>query len=288
MSEFDFDKLKNIEIPDKWVEGALNVPKKPPVISIFMKKVLPVAASLVLVIMLSFFVIYITTVDEIKTAPKKDVHSSSSVNLIVDNTAYTNSDETDLTEGITDNGEIPTQKPTDAEKQTNTPQQSPTQLPVNQGEKPTTSPVVKPSTSPEKPTVTPTDPSDPNTPSNPQGKPDDGNTVEPEAPTPDIPARPNGSVILIAEFDESLLKGSNNVYVSIKKLNTGDLDVEGDMWEEEQPKYSVHTVSVENFKVMVAFYPTIAGVVHESGDYVCTFYNHKGEVVYFYVEYIDI
>ena len=66
MKDFDFDKLKNIEIPDTWVSNAMNVPQQPHFVTVFVKKVLPIAAMFILVLTLSFFVFYLVSDDSIK------------------------------------------------------------------------------------------------------------------------------------------------------------------------------------------------------------------------------
>ena len=62
MSEFNFDKMKNVEIPDSWVDGAMNVPKdlKTPIPFLKYSKIVAFAASIVLVCSLSIALFFIT------------------------------------------------------------------------------------------------------------------------------------------------------------------------------------------------------------------------------------
>ncbi len=282
MSEFDFEKLKNIEIPDTWVSGALNVPQKTPVVLIFVKKVLPIVASLVLILVLGFFVFFVTRNEEntVATLPH-----NTTMNTSVDS-ATQPTEEKDLSvnhEHSTDANENSSQNPTedktefsnDKESESVTkPTQKPTQKPISA---PALTPTTKPNGAPSNPGSFPTD--------NPNDTPNGGPN---ESPPVDIPGTPADSVIMIGEFDKSLLKGSTDVYISIKKLQTGNLEVDGDRWEQNIPKYPVHTLDINDSTVHVNFYPTLDGIIKESGTYYYCFYNHKGEVVYTGMKYIEV
>ncbi len=62
MSEFNFDNMKNVDIPDSWIEGALKVPKNIQRPTPFLKhsKIIAFAASIVLVCSISVALFFVT------------------------------------------------------------------------------------------------------------------------------------------------------------------------------------------------------------------------------------
>lgn len=282
MKDFDFDKLKNIEIPDTWVSNAMNVPPKPHFVTIFVKKVLPIAAMFILVLTLSFFVFYLVSDDSIKTAPQGVVNNT--VNSDNSNIADTKS-EPQASNTQIDEAESETQVQT----QTNT--QSDIKETQSKPEKP------------QKPTKSPTDDNDPNSSapkpgqsqgSNPSSKPS-GNpqpttkpsvSVDPtEAPTlpTEKPVKPQEMISCKGVFSESLLKGCDEVYFSIRKLDMNDYEVDV---ETETKKYPVTDIEVKDNKVYAKYYPSTQTQIIQSGKYVFCFYNNQGEVVY--TDFINI
>ncbi|MBE6824465.1 MAG: hypothetical protein E7513_03865 [Ruminococcaceae bacterium] len=82
MSEFNFDKLKNLEIPDSWVDGALNVPpesEKAPVVFVNFTRSFAAVASLVLVCSLSLLLFFLTDDNATPPIDKKVPTSETSV-----------------------------------------------------------------------------------------------------------------------------------------------------------------------------------------------------------------
>ena len=86
MSEFNFDSMKNIDIPESWVDSALNVEKQPksPIPFLKYSKIIAFAASIVLVCSLSVALFFITNSNEAVPPVKNDetnftsqVHQSS-------------------------------------------------------------------------------------------------------------------------------------------------------------------------------------------------------------------
>lgn len=282
MKDFDFDKLKNIEIPDTWVSGAMNVPQKPNFVAVFVKKVLPIAAIFVLVLTLSFFVFYLIKDDSIKTAPQGVVHhtigtdnsdiadtktETQASNTLIDETKSENVVQTQAntkpdikeTQSKPEKPQKPTKSPTDV----NNPNSSNPKPTQSQGSTPSSKPSEKP-----KPTTKPSVSVDP--------------TEAPTLPT-EKPVKPQEIISCKGVFSESLLKGCDEVYFSIRKLDMNDYEVDVEV---ETKKYPVTDIEVKDNKVYAKYYPSTQTQINQSGYYVFCFYNNQGEVVY--MDFINI
>lgn len=283
MKEFDFEKLKNIEIPDSWVSGAMSVPPKTPFSVVFLKKVLPIAASLVLVFTLSFFVYNITKDNSAKTAQKsegKNTVCSESVGATVNNSENILSTESETPTKENQTKEETQSKTESATENKEKPTQSKTEKPTVSPQKPSYAPVVKPTTPTQKPSQEPSDSQDNNKPNGgPDGSPDD---EPPNDSPPDNPSEPSGkpasSLIFSATIPEEELKGSDVVYFSIQKLLQGDMAAGPEY--QEQEKYPACIKRKNNGEVELVFKPSSEGLELETGYYYYCFLNHKGEYIY--------
>lgn len=115
MSEFNFDKMKNIDIPESFVERALNIPteKKYPVIFLKYSKTIAFAASFVLVCCLSVALFFITNKNE-AAPPVKSSETQYSTNVQINPTDAENSQSEEQPKGdSTDSAETETQPVTE-------------------------------------------------------------------------------------------------------------------------------------------------------------------------------
>lgn len=74
MSEFNFDNMKNVDIPDSWIDGALNIPPKatPTPFVYRYSKIIAFAASIVLVCSLSVALFFVTNDNPVVPPIKND------------------------------------------------------------------------------------------------------------------------------------------------------------------------------------------------------------------------
>lgn len=291
MKEFEFKELKNIDIPDDWVKKALNVPEKTPLKVIFLKRVLPIAATFVLVFTLSFFVLHLTKDNTIKTAPL----SPSEKTVGTDDNNLT---ETDPYADVTSQGDKDDIEENSTEVEDKTQAIQPT---VEQETQSTEKPSQKPTESPEEKPTSPTEPDIPGKPqggptnpdhNKPQGgpsnpdqndpslKPEDSPEISPEpsTPQPDTPMVPQSTITCKASFDESLLKGSDEVYITITEIIQGDMSGEDKF--QTQTKYQVTDIQRVGNMVHVKF--NLVWDVHYTrpGLYAFCFYNKQGDTLY--------
>lgn len=100
MSEFNFDKMKNIDIPESWVDGALNVEieQKYPIPFLKYSKIIAFAASIVLVCSLSVALFFITNKNE-AVPPIKNNETQCNTHVQISSTEIKNTEN--VTEKIT-------------------------------------------------------------------------------------------------------------------------------------------------------------------------------------------
>lgn len=183
MSEFNFDKLKNHEIPDSWVSGALNVPpkdEKPPIVFAKFSKTLAFVATFAVVCALSVTLFIFTQKGDTllpHTPTQSTVETALPTHTPTDSTesnSSTNESETTPTNPTEPQTDSTTESSEDLEEETTVETSKPTQRPSDSS----TTPNSKPS-KPSSPTVAP-----------------DSSTEEPEdnPPTsnPDAEKNPNG------------------------------------------------------------------------------------------------
>ncbi len=98
MREFNFDKLKNLEIPDSWVDGALNVPskrEKSPIVFVSFTRSFASVAMLVLVCSLSLLLFFLA---DDNATPQIDQKVPTSETLVKSTESYDTNDSTENTE----------------------------------------------------------------------------------------------------------------------------------------------------------------------------------------------
>lgn len=101
MSEFNFDKMKNIDIPESFVDAALKVEKeqKSPIPFLKYSKIIAFAASIVLVCSLSVALFFITNKNEaVPPIKNNETQCNTQVQISSTDTKITQSDNTDSTE----------------------------------------------------------------------------------------------------------------------------------------------------------------------------------------------
>ncbi len=98
MREFNFDKLKNLEIPDSWVDGALHVPpksEKSPVVFVNFTRSFAAVAMLVLVCSLSLLLFFLT---DDNATPQIDKKVPTSETLVISTESSDTHNSTENTE----------------------------------------------------------------------------------------------------------------------------------------------------------------------------------------------
>ena len=116
MSEFNFDNMKNVDIPDSWIEGALKVPKDTIHPTPFLKysKIIAFAASIVLVCSISVALFFVTNDNPVVPPIKYD---ETECNTFGENTDSTIESSVDVTTKET-NAEKNTTEAVESEEQT--------------------------------------------------------------------------------------------------------------------------------------------------------------------------
>ncbi|MBR2715798.1 MAG: hypothetical protein IKB73_06320 [Ruminococcus sp.] len=307
MRDFNFDKIKNIEIPDTWVNGAVNVPKKPATTFIVFKKVLPMVASFILVFTLSF-VVYHMLKDDSKVVPKPIEESSYSENVTVNSetekeslaetknkkskkeTKKNNRRETvgstehsviieQIVVNPTDKKEEETKKP---EVNGNTqkpeakpdikpapePTEKPTQSPETQKPSPSEKPSVKPETNP---TQSPPNENDGSS----SGESDSSDSSNPDSsPGSSDSFQDTNYIRCYATISLSEYLNDARIFCF---LNTGPGDLSA---EEEMDMYNV-SVEVSNGIVYLEYVVNNENKSIRPGTYSYFFGNDKGHIFYF-------
>ncbi len=286
MSEFNFDKMKNIDIPESWVDGALNVEKEPksPVLFLKYSKIIAFAASIVLVCCLSVALFFITNRNEavppvknIETECNTQVQISSSNTEITENVTekMTQSDNTDSTETetqpvtevletveATEEKEISND---DGESSSNSEPLKPNQNPVNPG-----SSKPKPTENKEKPT---------------KPKPTEKPTEEPvvDEPPQDSPPDDEDYLSYISEFANGKITAeihysdfSESIYCRMYD-SKGYLVGDNDLYSSKREAIQSEKVSVESDEYFSYEYNIDnLGENLKKGRYEVVFYNEKG------------
>ena len=116
MSEFNFDNMKNVDIPDSWIEGALKVPKDTIHPTPFLKysKIIAFAASIVLVCSISVALFFVTNDNPVVPPIKYD---ETECNTFGENTDSTIESSVDVKKKET-NAEKNTSEAVETEEQT--------------------------------------------------------------------------------------------------------------------------------------------------------------------------
>ena len=105
MRDKNFDSIKNFNVPENWVENALNIPqteKKSPVAFIKISRTLSAVASLVLVCALSVAVFFYTQKDDIVVPDYSVKESETAVESSQSQTNYESTQNSSIVENPTD------------------------------------------------------------------------------------------------------------------------------------------------------------------------------------------
>ena len=278
MSEFNFDNMKNVDIPESWVDGALNVPKdlKTPFPFLKYSKIIAFAASIVLVCCLSVALFLVTNSKQAVPPVKND-----ETNFI--SQVHKSTDNAESTESVTENkpqsdSTASTQPETQSQKENETAQ------PTDKDEEPTDSSESKPVEKPEKPekpkptenTVKPTKPIPTENATEPVLEvPPDGPFVEPDTELSYVDSYSSGKIIAKVHKDElrdsiycrvydsnGNLVGDNNLYSNSKRAGIvmGIEDI-------ESGNNDFNTVEYKTEKL---------GTYLSSGKYYVVFYDNLG------------
>lgn len=279
MSEFNFDNMKNVDIPDSWVDGALNIPpeNKTPIPFLKYSKIIAFASSIVLVCSISVALFFITNSSVAVPSVKNTETECSTI-------SQTNSQNVVNTENVTEKNEqkdntdateVETETDSQAEEETIEPteNQNPTEK-----EKPD-SDVVKPDSGKPKPTENKEKPNKPTKPI-PTEKPTESFTGDspPEDSPPDyeelsyISGFSNRRItaeIHFSDFSSSVycriydskghLVGDNDLYSSKREA------IQSDKISSESSEYFSYDYNVDNL-----------GEILEKGNYEVVFYNEIG------------
>lgn len=318
MRDKNFDSIKNFNVPENWVENALNIPqteKKSPVAFIKFSRTLSAVASLVLVCALSVAVFFYTQKDDIVVPDYSVKESETAVESSQSQTNYESTQNSSIVENPTDknnlilpNGiirpSLSPQLPTNGEANQNrpvrptSPSQSETYPNVEPSESPT-KPVKPEPTQPgtvkptipdtEPPTVKPTEPA-PTSPVRPTQPPP---PVEP-LPTDPVPTGPAPSepVVLPTEPAPSEPIGptepceQNECRAYILKENivgSGNIYckvfLKNGGTAENTEKYPAYKVREYTDDVLFVFFPDEYNLIKKTGYYYCYFYNENGKLV---------
>ncbi len=317
MRDKNFDSIKNFNVPENWVENALNIPqseRKSPVAFIKFSRTLSAVASLVLVCALSVAVFFYTQKNDIVVPENNVVESESATQATKSSTSDSSTQGSSNVEKPTDkhsvilpdgfirptgviniptNGEIikptehtkpsiPSQRPTypnvEPSEATTEPENPPTVNP--QPSEPITPPTYPLPTDPEPSCPLPTAP-------NPTSKPvipTESDTVAPtynpiETECPTEPAAGNECRVMISKED---IVGSGNIYCAVVRKDDGS--------STNPEKHLAIKVIEYSDSVMYVYFPDDYNQIKKTGYYLCYFYNEDGTLVkvkeeYFYSYY---
>ncbi len=254
MSEFNFDKLKNLDIPDKWVDDTINASvkkEKTPILFVNFKKLVPAVACLLVVCLVSLVPFILKADKEILPVDTTETQSTESVSLITPTTEK---------ETSTEQKEISTEA-TQEIREDNIDNVTPTQPVFSETRNDeTVSETSEPTKSPTSATEEPTEPEEPTLP----------DVIVPSENNPNDSAYPNYSAgdCLVA-ISPSFLVGNRNVYCRIYNSDQeyiGDRNIFSDQ----------HLASFYSGFGSVYYYlysPQKAGIILEPGTYTYSFYN---------------
>lgn len=276
MSEFNFDKLKGIDIPDSWVSGALEVPKTsqtPPIIKRF-PKTLAFVATLVIVCSLSVTLFIFTQKDNIQPTSNTTTPTSQTEANTTQEPHNTESNEDPTNNSISSESSEPTLEPEETQVEKTESTQTQTEKPTStqaqeETKKPTQIPSQKPTQKPsQKPTQKPTLPPNP--------------TELPLAPdSPSEPAIEEPSEVIntyyisvMAEFPKSLVTDSGKIYCKVS-------DSSGRLLGNQNLYANEHLTELSFIPYACArYYPYRYNLITKSGYYTFCFYNSDGVSVF--------
>ncbi len=317
MSDKNFDSIKNFEVPQAWIDSALSVPqttsRKKPIVFLHFSRYATMAASLVLVCVLSVVVFMLrddsvipvekpvstqpTAIIDSKDGTSEQTKQQNSTTKTKENGVTAEIKKPTAKSSNTEPTEKPTKKPqkgdnsksdpkpSTQEKTENTqstdiqgattPTQNQTEMPtIEPTEKPIEKPIERPTQKPTvKPTVRPTQ--------GPTQKPTQKPTVKPTPKPPVDPTVSGGDytteevVTIYDSFLASKLAGSGKVYCSIYS-SSGKLLGDSNLFS------SQHRASVDyktSSVVQVSYDPLSKGLWLSAGRYTYSFYNENGVVV---------
>lgn len=267
MSEFKFDKLKNLDIPDTWVDGALDVPPKKdssPVIYVNFRRIITAVASLLVVCVVCVSLFFYKPDDSILLTDPNAIETEGT-----ENTTESVAPTGNVTQ--TENSEKPSShqnsEPTDSQQHTQISEtESPTQQPTSPTEKvePTEKETVpKPTTQPtDKPTEKPT-----------------------QAPTQKPTQKPTTNVVV--NPDPVICKGSYSTNENSWGVASVDIfcklyDANGNLVGDQNLYSAQHEATIDsiyNDIVYVSYDPKSKGLTLAKGGYSFYFYDYFGNVV---------
>lgn len=274
MSDKNFNSIKNFEVPQSWIDGALNIPvtskdKAPVIFFVKYSKFLVSAACILIVCMMSLFLLF---------------RFNNNTKLTIDNTTQTDS--------ITDSTSVNQNSPDDFEQGTNKNDKdnsdtNPSNGQGGQGETQTPSTDAGEDTDPTSPTDMPSEPSvkptDPEPTDPPTAVPTDPPTEEPTvAPTDppidfptDSPPPPIEPIIISTAFDRSLVASDYKVYCKVYDL-AGNFIGDPDLFSSQ---HVAQITRITESTVYASYCPDDHNLIKKMGYYYFQFYNSDGEIV---------
>lgn len=284
MSEFNFDKMKNVEIPDSWVDGALNVEKEPKTPFPFLKysKIVAFAASIVLVCSLSIAFFFITN-------SKKAVPSVKVQETVFSSEVQNYSENFESTENVAGKNEKIDDDSTQAESQKSEETAEPSEYSENPTEKEETK-----SEKPEKPKPTqkvekPTKPTKPIPTENATEPvlevPPDGPFVEPDANSSYVESYSSGKIVAKVYKDDI----SYEIYCRIYDNNGNMIGNDNLYSNSKRAGIVMSTESGEGTEAnynLVEYDTAKLGTNLSVGSYYVVFYDNSGKDIcngYIYV-----
>ncbi|MBQ4128620.1 MAG: hypothetical protein IJD68_02480 [Ruminococcus sp.] len=274
MSEFNFDKLKNLDIPQSWVDSALDVPKikeKSPVVFINFRRVISAVAILLVVCVVCLSPLFFKNSNDIlpiaSNNPTEQTNSSQ-YDETTKTEAENNTDATEKIETQTPTRESKTNLLTEStEKSTDSPTQAQTEK-VTPTKKPQSEPIEDPSGQP----------------SNPNGSVlPDGPEGETDAPGAEGDYGNLSGIVLEGFTKDSCLTGSGNVYCSIYEYRTGSPTWSGNLYV---PKFEAdieiyYTPQDQSDRdVYLSYNMENSGLLLKPGKYRYYFVNENGTQLY--------
>lgn len=325
MSEFNFDNMKNVDIPDSWIDGALNVPPdtEHPVPFLKHSKVIAFAASIVLVCSLSVVLFFVTNDNPVVPPIKYDKTEYNTFAHEKESTCVNSENEIPKTESDKKSSEISqtdsktvfesmsdnkTEKPTrvessfaplnteKAEKPTNMNETKPESVPTSKPEKP------KPTQKEEKPTTIPVTEKPESTEVRPDGPAIEGpegiesylNSYESGVITAKIHKNDFSEIMYCGIYDNSgNILGDSNLFSNSKKA---EFVMNPDGYEDMDANYNIVEYNTNKLgtplrkgSYKVVFYSKNDTKICEGYIYVTQeVYYEKAFIYYFSSDYVNI
>ena len=256
MSEFNFDKLSNLEIPEKWVENTLNAPRnsrKSAIIFLNFRKPMTAAACLMVVCLVGFTLFTFKPNKDILPVDTNTPQSTESLSVISPTIAQEGTTEPKDTEAITE--------ATEETYVNNTESKNPTEYISSDTKADET--VNEPTKSQENPTTSSQEPTESEEPSVPD-------IVYPTIATPNDSSEPEYSVgDCIVSISPGYLVGNGKIYCRIYNSNheyIGDKNICSD-------QHLAHFYSGFGSTYYYYYNPLKAGLILEPDTYTYSFYN---------------